>query len=399
MNKFSGFNLAALWFGAAISVAEIITGGLLAPLGFKLGLTVIIIGHVIGGIVMIAAGNIGFEKKLASMETTELTFGKYGKTLFSFLNGIQLIGWTVIMLITGGSATSVLTENLFSFGSVSTWIIILGIFISLWLYVGKGLWKIGNMIIGLSMFAVTIILINIGLGIPNITATPNLNIISIGLAIELTIVMPISWVPLVADYTRDSKSKLGGNAGTFIGYFVGSSLMYFVGLIAALGFQSTDIGTILLEQGYGLIGVAIIMLSTISTTYLDAFSAGVSIKNLLPNFSEKHLGTAVVIVSTLIALTFPMTAYQNFLLWIGALFVPLFAILITDYYILKNQMKSDKLALLTWLIGIVIYRIFVNIDLSIGTTLPVMGIVSIIYYTFSKGVITWKAKKAQSSTT
>jgi purine-cytosine permease-like protein len=141
------------------------------------------------------------------------------------------------------------------------------------------------------------------------------------------------------------------------------------------------------------------MLSTISTTYLDAFSAGVSIKNLLPNFSEKHLGTAVVIVSTLIALTFPMTAYQNFLLWIGALFVPLFAILITDYYILKNQMKSDKLALLTWLIGIVIYRIFVNIDLSIGTTLPVMGIVSIIYYTFSKGVITWKAKKAQSSTT
>jgi putative hydroxymethylpyrimidine transporter CytX len=333
------------------------------------------------------------------METTELTFGKYGKTLFSFLNGIQLIGWTVIMLITGGSATSVLTENLFSFGSVSTWIIILGIFISLWLYVGKGLWKIGNMIIGLSMFAVTIILINIGLGIPNITATPNLNIISIGLAIELTIVMPISWVPLVADYTRDSKSKLGGNAGTFIGYFVGSSLMYFVGLIAALGFQSTDIGTILLEQGYGLIGVAIIMLSTISTTYLDAFSAGVSIKNLLPNFSEKHLGTAVVIVSTLIALTFPMTAYQNFLLWIGALFVPLFAILITDYYILKNQMKSDKLALLTWLIGIVIYRIFVNIDLSIGTTLPVMGIVSIIYYTFSKGVITWKAKKAQSSTT
>jgi putative hydroxymethylpyrimidine transporter CytX len=255
------------------------------------------------------------------------------------------------------------------------------------------------MIIGLSMFAVTIILINIGLGIPNITATPNLNIISIGLAIELTIVMPISWVPLVADYTRDSKSKLGGNAGTFIGYFVGSSLMYFVGLIAALGFQSTDIGTILLEQGYGLIGVAIIMLSTISTTYLDAFSAGVSIKNLLPNFSEKHLGTAVVIVSTLIALTFPMTAYQNFLLWIGALFVPLFAILITDYYILKNQMKSDKLALLTWLIGIVIYRIFVNIDLSIGTTLPVMGIVSIIYYTFSKGVITWKAKKAQSSTT
>jgi len=119
---------------------------------------------------------------------------------------------------------------------------------------------------------------------------------------------------------------------------------------------------------------------------------------LLPNFSEKHLGTGVVILSILVALTFPMTAYQSFLLWIGALFVPLFAILITDYYILKNKIKSDKLALFTWLIGVGIYRIFVNIDMSIGTTLPVMGIVSIIYYAFSKGVIIWRARKSQSST-
>ncbi len=398
MNKFSGLNLTALWFGAAISVAEIMTGGLLAPLGFKLGLLVIIIGHIIGGLVMVAAGNIGYEKKLASMETTELTFGKYGKTLFSFLNATQLVGWTVIMLISGGAATSILTQNIFSFGNKSTWIIVLGVLIALWLYVGKGLWKAGNIVIGISMLAITIILINIGLGTEGITSMPNLNTISIGLGIELTIVMPISWVPLVADYTRDSKSKLGGNLGTFIGYFVGSSLMYFVGLIAALGFQSTDIGSILFAQGYGLVGVIIIMLSTISTTYLDAFSAGLSIKNLIPDFSEKHLGTAIVVISTLIALTFPMTAYESFLLWIGALFVPLFAILITDYYILKAQIKSDILALCIWLMGVAVYRIFVNVDLSIGTTLPVMAIISLIYYALSKGMVRWKLKKSQSST-
>ncbi len=398
MNKFSGLNLTALWFGAAISIAEIMTGGLLAPLGFKLGLLVIIIGHIIGGLVMVAAGNIGYEKKLASMETTELTFGKYGKTLFSFLNATQLIGWTVIMLISGGTATAILLQHIFSFGSTSTWIVVLGIFIALWLYVGKGLWKIGNIIIGISMFAITMILISIGLGTEGITTMPNLNTISIGLAIELTIVMPISWVPLVADYTRDSKSKSGANFGTFIGYFVGSSLMYFVGLIAALGFQSTDIGSILFAQGYGLVGVIIIMLSTISTTYLDAYSAGLSIKNLLPGFSEKHLGTGVVVISMLIALTFPMTSYESFLLWIGALFVSLFAILITDYYILKNHIKADILALCNWLIGVAVYRIFVNVDLSIGTTLPVMAIVSLIYLTSSKGMIRWKLKKSESST-
>ncbi len=399
MNKFSGLNLTALWFGAAISVAEIMAGGLLAPLGFKLGLFIIIIGHVIGGLIMVAAGNIGYEMGLASMESTELTFGRYGKTLFSLLNATQLVGWTVIMLISGGAATSVLTRNIFSFGGTSTWIIVLGLLVALWLYAGKGLWKTGNAIIGISMLALTIFIIRIGLANEGITSLPDTNTISIGLAIELTIVMPISWVPLVADYTRDSKSKIGGNLGTFIGYFFGSSLMYFVGLIAALGFGSTDIGSILLNQGYGLVGVLIIMLSTISTTYLDAFSAGLSIKNLVPTLSEKQLGTWVVAISTFIALTFPMTAYESFLLWIGALFVPLFAILITDYYILGNQSQSDILALIIWLVGVGVYRLFVSIDLSIGTTLPSMAIVSLLYYTSTKGMMIWKERKSQSSTT
>ncbi len=399
MDRFSGLNLTFLWFGAAISVAEVMTGGLLAPLGFKQGIFVIIVGHIIGGLIMAAAGNIGYEKKLASMESTELTFGKYGKALFSFLNATQLVGWTVIMLISGGAATSVLTQNILSFGSTTTWIVVLGVLIALWLYVGKGLWKVGNILVGISMLAITIILIGIGLGTEGVTSMTNQNTLSLGLAIELTIVMPISWVPLVADYTRDSKSKLGGNLGTFIGYFIGSSLMYFVGLIAALGFGSTDIGSILLNQGYGPIGVLIIMLSTISTTYLDAFSAGLSVKNLLPGFSEKHLGTGVVLLSILIALTFPMSAYEGFLLWIGALFVPLFAILITDYYILGNQSTSDALALVLWILGVGVYRIFVAIDLSIGTTLPAMALVSLLYYTSTKGMMIWKERKSQSSTT
>ncbi len=49
----------ALWFGAAISIAEILTGGLLAPLGFKSGLTAIIVGHIIGTAILILGGISG----------------------------------------------------------------------------------------------------------------------------------------------------------------------------------------------------------------------------------------------------------------------------------------------------------------------------------------------------
>ena len=37
-----------IWFGAAVSIAEILTGTYFAPLGFQKGLAAILIGHVIG---------------------------------------------------------------------------------------------------------------------------------------------------------------------------------------------------------------------------------------------------------------------------------------------------------------------------------------------------------------
>lgn len=57
--KTSVLSNGLLWFGAGISIAEILTGMLLAPLGFGKGLLAIIIGHVIGGAVMFGAGVIG----------------------------------------------------------------------------------------------------------------------------------------------------------------------------------------------------------------------------------------------------------------------------------------------------------------------------------------------------
>lgn len=100
------FGLFALWFSAAISMAEIYTGGLLAPLGFSDGVKAIIIGHLIGGGIMLLAGAIGAESGLPAIAmSTRISFGTYGSYLFSILNILQLIGWTAVMIIAGGRAS------------------------------------------------------------------------------------------------------------------------------------------------------------------------------------------------------------------------------------------------------------------------------------------------------
>ena len=42
------FGSALIWFGAAVSIAEILAGSLIAPLGFSRGAADVVIGHSIG---------------------------------------------------------------------------------------------------------------------------------------------------------------------------------------------------------------------------------------------------------------------------------------------------------------------------------------------------------------
>lgn len=102
--QITGVGLFTLWFGAAVSLAEMMTGSLIAPLGFKNGIVAILLGHLVGGIFLSLAGHIGFREKKSSLESSRLSLGLKGSYIISILNVVQLIGWTAIMLIQAAKA-------------------------------------------------------------------------------------------------------------------------------------------------------------------------------------------------------------------------------------------------------------------------------------------------------
>ncbi|MBQ5499083.1 MAG: putative hydroxymethylpyrimidine transporter CytX, partial [Treponema sp.] len=55
----SVFSNSLIWFGAGISIAEILTGSYFAPLGFSKGIAAILIGHAIGCALFFFTGYIG----------------------------------------------------------------------------------------------------------------------------------------------------------------------------------------------------------------------------------------------------------------------------------------------------------------------------------------------------
>ena len=86
MKKTSAFQNSLIWFGAAVSIAEILTGTYFAPLGFTKGLLAILVGHVIGCAMFFFAGLIGGRTGRSAMETVKMSFGQKGGLLFAFLN-------------------------------------------------------------------------------------------------------------------------------------------------------------------------------------------------------------------------------------------------------------------------------------------------------------------------
>ncbi|HWR42882.1 putative hydroxymethylpyrimidine transporter CytX [Sporomusa sp.] len=395
----TSINYMLLWFGAAVSIAEIITGGLFAPLGFAKGAAAIVLGHLVGTTILVLGGIIGSQTKLPAIVTTRISFGVYGSYLFAILNIMQLIGWTAVMIVAGGRSVNQITKMLWSFDHMTLWSLVIGALIFLWIAAGKdGLKKLNSAAVVL-LFALTVILSGVVFTNSELFTKQPAGEMTFGGALELSVIMPLSWLPLIADYTRFSKTTSGGAWGSWIGYFAGSCWMYLIGLGAAIVTGDSDPAGMMLAANLGLAALGIVILSTVTTTFLDAYSAGVSCTNLVPKASERKMALAMTVVGTALAIVINIEQYESFLYAIGSVFAPLFAILLTDYFLLGRQQVDTGLlvnwgAVLVWIVGVVMYYQFVNLDLVVGATVPVMIITGAIYAVFARLMAGWRTIRA-----
>ena len=369
------FDNGLIWFGAGVSIAEILTGTYMAPLGFSKGILAIIIGHIIGCFMLFLAGLIGGKVRKSAMETTRMSFGSKGSIFFAALNILQLVGWTAIMIYDGALAA----DGILSAGRW-IWCLVIGILIIIWILVGiTNLGKI-NTIAMAALFILTLILcgkIFMGSGISGISDDS----LSFGAAVELSVAMPLSWLPLISDYTREAKRPVAATAVSAIVYGIVSCWMYIIGMGAAIFTGEYDMAQIILKAGLGIAGLLIIVFSTVTTTFLDAYSAGVSSEAISGKLKGKWIAVGATVLGTIAAIVYPMDNITNFLYLIGSVFAPMIAIQIADFFILKKDQSSKAFGvsnLIIWAVGFIIYRYLMTLDIIVGNTLPDMVITIII---------------------
>ena len=371
------FENGLIWFGAGVSLAEILTGTAFAPLGFQKGILAIIIGHIIGCTMLFLAGVIGGKTRRSAMETVKMSFGQNGGVFFSFLNVLQLFGWTAIMIYDGAlAADGVLNTGRW------VWCLVIGALIIVWILVGiTNLGKI-NTIAMAALFILTLVLCKVIFFSGAAGNVDTSEAMSFGAAVELAVAMPLSWLPLISDYTREAEEPVKATAVSAVVYGIISCWMYVIGMGAAIYTGEYDIAQIMVKAGLGIAGLLIIVFSTVTTTFLDAYSAGISAESVFSKLNGKYAAVAVTVIGTVGAIVYPMDNITDFLYLIGSVFAPMIAIQIADFFILK---RADSLSdaidvtnIVIWIVGFVLYRYLMGVDIPVGNTLPDMAVTIVI---------------------
>ena len=355
MKKTSAFQNSLIWFGAAVSIAEILTGTYFAPLGFTKGLLAILVGHVIGCAMFFFAGLIG---------------GRIGCLFFAALNVLQLVGWTAIMIYDGALATN----TVLGIGKW-VWCLVIGGLVVVWIAVGiKNLGWV-NKIAMAALFILSIVLCVVVFRGGTPVTVPD-DSLSFGAAVELAVAMPLSWLPLISDYTREAEKPFAATLSSTLTYGVVSCWMYVIGMGAAIFTGEYDIAVIMVKAGLGIAALIILVFSTVTTTFLDAWSAGISAESLSAKLNGKKTAIAVTVIGTAAAILFPMDDITGFLYLIGSVFAPMIAIQITDFFLLRRGGASGRLDVcnaVVWVLGFVLYRVLMTVDIPVGNTLPDMA--------------------------
>lgn len=368
MKKTSTFQNGLIWFGAGVSLAEILTGTAFAPLGMAKGLAAILLGHLIGGVLFFLAGLIGGRTGRSAMETVKMSFGFRGGLLFAFLNVLQLVGWTAIMIYDGALAVG----GIFDIGNW-VWCLVIGGLILLWIAVGVTNlgWLNKAAMTALLLLSLVLCWVIFSSGAP----VGGGESMSFGAAVELAVAMPLSWLPLISDYTREAEKPAQATLASTVVYGLVSCWMYVIGMGAALYTGEYDIALIMVKAGLGVAALVILVLSTVTTTFLDAWSAGISAESLSPKLNGKWTALAVTVIGTAAAIVYPMDDITGFLYLIGSVFAPMIAVQIADHFLLGRDrfgVGFDGRNLAIWLVGFIAYRLLMNVDIVVGYTLPDM---------------------------
>ena len=383
---------AALWLSLGVGLLVMQVGAYLVPaLGPREAVAIVVCGSILGAGLLAWTARIGCESGLSSAGLMHATYGSSFARLPVMLNIVQLIGWTTFELVVmrdgtvaiarqgGGMASSIWPMlATFAWGAVLV-ALLCGTMVGL---VRRFVGRYGLPLVVLSLLWLTWQFVGRAQaqGWSETWNRPGDGSMSLFSALDLVIAMPVSWLPLVADFSRHGSDGRAALRGTWLGYAVANAWCYMLGVLVAVTTPSPDlVAALLLAQG-GLVALGLILIDEIDNAYGDLYSGSVAGHSLMPRWSVRRWGITLAIGCTLLALVLPMHSLEPFMLMLSSVFVPLYGVILArlggrdDVASLVGASRVNPGAVAIWLLGVAVYHLCSNFAPQWGAALPSLAL-------------------------
>jgi putative hydroxymethylpyrimidine transporter CytX len=336
-----GVETGLLWGNLGVSLLVIVAGALLVPaLSLPSALVAIAVGCVIGNAMLAVAGMIGADARVPGMALMRAPLGRHGSLLPTSVNVLQGIGWTIFELLVIATAAAALSDELFGFRAQRLWTVVFGICALVLALLGPigfvrrvirrfAVWAVPLAVLYLTWWALD------GADLSALWHAKGEGGLSVWQGADIVVGITVSWVPYAADYTRFSRTRKGALGGTGIGYFVPDVWLLALGAVLVLSRQIDDAAALPAAVAAGgfaaIVALFALLMTETDEAFANAYSAAVSLQNAFPRVPQAALIVLVTAIATAGALVVDMANYYDFLLLLGSVFVPLFAVLLADW--------------------------------------------------------------------
>lgn len=385
---------ASLWFSLGVGLLVMQIGAYLVPaVGTRDAAIAIVLGSLIGSGLLAWTAKLGCDTGLTSAGLMHATYGSWFAKLPVVLNIAQLIGWTTFELVIMREGTAAIGKQSFGWSLETTW----GIFATtlLWggvltLLLAGSMTKLVRKII--SRFGLPLVIASLlwltwqfgsqiqAKGLDAFWARPGNGGMGLFSAMDLVMAMPVSWLPLVADFARHGRSGRSAMSGTWFGYALANMWCYALGVmvVSVAAPDVSLVSALLLAQG-GLLALSLILVDEIDNAYGDVYSGSVSAHSIKPSWTIRQWGIVLAVLCTGLAMVLPMHSLEPFLLLLSSVFVPLYGVILGRLGLggqttTDSTRKIDPVAALLWLGGIASYHAIANFAPQWGAALPTLAL-------------------------
>jgi len=357
---------AMLWGSLGLSLLVLVAGTVLVPaLSLRSALLAILVGGIFGNALLGLAALIGAEARVPAMVLLRAPLGQRGSWLPTALNVLQNVGWTIFEVLVIAAAAHALVH-----GPLWLWKLVAAAAATALALVGP----IGFVREWVRRFALWVVLASLAYLTWWVLHDAHLGTLwsqpgkggfpSFWQGVDLMVAMPVSWLPLAADYTRFARDRNGAFWGTALGYLVPNVWLYGLGAVLLLTRGLADAPSVIDAVAAGGIGAAIALVALgvdeTKEPFANIYSAAVSLQNVVPQVSQRILILGVAAVSTAGVFVIDLVQYASFLLLLGSFFVPLFGVLLAQWLAGEREIfrapavRPGQIA--AWIAGFAVYQ-------------------------------------------